>query len=277
MFDENQTVQVRWASSNMKYYINQGIVFTKIGDTFEIPAKLLSSKSSAQVKVICDYCGKEYYTKYATYNKSNERGKVACKNCKQKKREDSFISKYGVNSPGASKFCKEKAIQSMIDKYGQGYALQTLTGRKSFEQSMLKKYNCVNPALSSELAYKARVTAYNNGTFVTSIPEQKIIKMLIDLYGKENCYPGYPVDKVNLDCLLTIDNVKIDVEYDGYYWHKDTKLYDQHRNHWLIANGYKVIRVLGNTRDDLPSCERLKEEVDYILAGHNLGYIDMNN
>lgn len=277
MFDENQLVQVRWASSNMKYYIGQGINFTKIGELFEVPAKILSPKSSAKVKVVCDYCGKEYHTKYATYCKSAERGKVACIGCKQKKREDSFVSKYGVSSPGSSDICRAKAIESMVNKYGYGYALQTTSGKKNFEQSMLEKYNYCNPAFSPELSYKAKVTAYNNGTFVTSVPEQKMISILKDLYGENNCYPGYPVDRVNLDCLLVVDGVKIDVEYDGHYWHKDTKLYDQHRNHWLIANGYKVIRVLGNAKDTLPSRERLKEEVDYILAGHDLGYIDMNN
>lgn len=277
MFNESQIVKVRWASSNMKYYISKGIVFTKIGDVFEVPAGILPPKSSTKVKVICDYCGREYLTKYATYCKSAERGKVACIGCKQKKREDSFMAKYGASSPGGSGICRAKAIETMVNRYGHGYALQTITGKKNFEQSMLDKYNCSNPVFSPELSYKARVTAYNNGTFVTSAPEQKMIGMLKELYGENSCFAGYPVDRVNLDCLLVVDGIKIDVEYDGHYWHRNTKLHDQHRNHWLIVNGYKVIRVLGNAKDTLPSLERLKEEVDYILAGHDLGYIDMNN
>ena len=129
----------------------------------------------------------------------------------------------------------------------------------------------------SELQAKAKATMYANGNVPTSAPEQKVIDMLITLYGEDNCHPGYPVDKVNLDCLLNIDGVKIDVEYDGLYWRQDTKDYDRKRNHWLISQGYKVLRIKGNKNDDIPSIQRLKEEVDYLLDNHSIGYIDMNN
>lgn len=275
MFNENQKVEVRWSSGNKEYYVSLGIPFTKMGDTFKVKAKLLLPKSRSKVKCVCDYCGKEYMTTYAIYTKSASRGKLACKSCKQKKREDSFKSKYGVSSPGASSCCKERAKQVMKERYGHEYALQTKEGREHFEKSMVNKYGTKNPIHNKDLLKKARFTAFQNGTFPTSKPEKEIIEMLISLYGKENCIPGYPVDRVNLDCLLIVNDEKIDVEYDGKYWHQDIDK-DRRRNHWLISKGYKVIRILGNSRDTLPTAERLKEEVEYILNGHNLGYIDMN-
>ena len=275
MFDENQLVKIKWHSHNKQYFIKMGLTFTKIGDEIEIPAKMLSKESHARVKCTCDYCGKEYYTDYNVCRRSLLRGKLACEACKQKKREDSFTGKYGVGSPGASDVCRQRAQDTMIDKYGERFALRTKEGQESFKKSMLEKYDCDNPMKSRELMYKARISTYENGTNPSSRPEREVIKMLEELYGKDNCVPGYPVDRTNLDCLLTVDDIKIDVEYDGKYWHQD-KLHDQKRNHWLIANGYKVIRILGNPRDTLPSKEQLKEEVDYILAGHDLGYIDMN-
>lgn len=276
MFDENQKVKVRWHSTNKSYFIGLGIPFTKIGNWFEVPAKLLPPKSSFHVKCICDYCGKEYETTYAIYNKSVQRGKIACNDCKQKKREESFVKKYGVNSPGASEQCRKQAKRVMKEKYGHEYALQTVSGREHFKKAMIENYGVDNPVYHPELAEKARISAFKNGTVPASKPEKEIVKMLISLYGKENCIPGYPVDKTNLDCLLTIDDIKIDVEYDGKYWHQD-KDRDRRRNHWMISKGYKVLRILADARDNLPSIERLKEEVDYLLDGHDLGYIDMND
>lgn len=276
MFDENQLIKVKWHSSNKQYFVNLGIPFTKIGDEFEVPAKLLPLKSSMKVVCICDYCGKDYVTTYAIYNKSKERGKLSCKKCKQSKREDSFIKKYGVSSPGASLICRERAKKTMVKTYGHEYAMQTRLGQNKFKCTMQEKYGADNPSRCPELVAKARFSMFVNDTIPSSKPENEMVSMLVKLYGAENCIQGYPVDKVNLDCLLIVNEIKIDVEYDGIYWHRNRKDYDRKRNHWLISKGYKVLRILGNTKNELPTLERLKAEVDYLLDNHNLGYIDMN-
>ena len=277
MFDETQMVKIRCNSKNQRHYINLGFVSIKPGDIVEVPAYELMPNSSALVNCVCDYCGQEYQTTYCIYKKSTSRGKLACEQCKQLKREESFIEKFGVGSPGASPECKKRARASMLEKYGAEYALQTELGQNNFKKSMNEIYGCENPAYNKELLHKARVTAYQNGTAVSSGPERRMVKMLSFLYGEENCFPGYPVDQVSLDCLLVIDGLKIDIEYDGDYWHRNTQDYDRRRNHWLISIGFKVIRILGNPKDELPSLDRLKEEVDYILQGHDIGYIDMND
>lgn len=277
MFDENQIVIVKWHSHNKKHYIEKGIPFTKIGDSFKITASLLPPNSGVMVKCKCDYCGKDYETTYVICKKSLQRGKLSCEDCKQKKREDSFMNKYGTTSPGGSEECRNRAKEVMVEKYGCEYALQSTKGQENFKNSMKDKYGEDNPSKCPELRKKARESMYMNGTIPTSAPERKMVQMLIELFGEDSCIPGFPVDKINLDCLLTVNNIKIDVEYDGIYWHTGREDYDRKRNHWLISQGYKVIRILENTKNDLPSLERLKEEVDYILEGHDLGYIDMNN
>lgn len=275
MFDENQIVLVKWCSGNKKYYIDKGFNFTKMGDTFEVPAYMLSKGSRSIVTCICEYCGNEYQCSYAVYNRSKECGKLCCGNCKQQKREETFIKKYGVTSPGASKECREIAQNVMQDKYGHKFAMQTSQGQKHFKETMKRKYGCENPSYSTELQAKAKLSLYNNNTCPTSKPEKKVIEMLKSLYGDENCYPSYPVDKVNLDCLVIVDDIQIDVEYDGLYWHQD-KEYDRRRNHWLISKGYKVIRILGDKYNNVPTLQQIKDEIQYILNGHDLGYIDLN-
>ena len=277
MFDENQLVTITWYSGNRQYYVDLGYTFTKFNDTFQVPFYLTKQRSKLWVKVVCDYCGQEYTTRYGNYLISQKRGKVACKNCKQLKIADTLQNRYGSSSLCGSKELREKARQSMMNKYGCKYAMQSIKGQENFKKSMKEKYGYDNPSYCPKLQAKAKATMYANGNVPTSAPEQKVIDMLITLYGEDNCHPGYPVDRVNLDCLLNIDGVKIDVEYDGFYWHQDTKEYDRKRNHWLISQGYKVLRIKGNKNDEIPSIERLKEEVDYLLDNHSIGYIDMNN
>lgn len=277
MFDENQLVTIKWYSGNKDYYSKLGYEFTKMYDTFQVPFKLALHKTKLWVKVCCDYCGEEYVTRYANYELSKSRGKVACKKCKQLKIADTLQSRYGSSSLWGSQELRNKAKQSMRNKYGCEYAMQSKEGQEKFKVSMLEKYGYDNPSYSPDLQAKAKSSMYENGKYPTSAPERQLIQMLIQLYGEENCKPGYPVDKVNFDCLLTVGECNIDVEYDGLYWHQGMEDYDRKRNHWLIAQGYKVLRVKGNKNDELPTIERLKEEVDYLLDGHSIGYIDMNN
>lgn len=277
MFNENQKVIVKWHSSNKKYYMSIGIPFTKIGDSFEIPAKLLMKQSRTKVKYVCDYCGKEKETTYGNYLISHLRGKDCCKDCKQNKIKDTLLSKYGETSLWNIIPFRDKAKESMIKNYGYKYFIQSEKGKQKFKNSMKEKYGVVNPAYSAELQAKAKKTMYKNGNVPTSIPEQKLIKLLEKEYGKDCCKPGYALDKVNFDCLLIIDNNFIDVEYDGWYWHKDIKDYDRKRNYWVVSKGYKVLRILGNKKDELPSIDRIKNEIKYLLEDHNIGYINMNN
>lgn len=277
MFNDNQIISVKWSSNNKKHYISKGYHYTYIGDEFFVPAKDMPLRSRMNVICICDYCGRQYQTRYANYNIGKDCGKQACKQCKQLKIRDTLLRKYNSTSLWGNKELRAKAKESMISKYGKPYAMQTKIGQEKFKNSMIKNYGVDNPVKSDILQAKAKKSMYKNGTVPTSKPEQKIINMLIQLYGKENCKPGYPVDKINLDCLLILNNVKIDVEYDGVFWHKDMKDYDRRRNHWLINQGYKVLRILGDKKDSIPTIERLQQEIDYLLAGHSIGYIDMMN
>ena len=57
----NQEIETKWTSNYKKYYQDKGYVYTKMHDTFMVNIYDLPYGSSKKVKVLCDYCGKEYY------------------------------------------------------------------------------------------------------------------------------------------------------------------------------------------------------------------------
>lgn len=60
---------------------------------------------------------------------------------------------------------------------------------------------------------------------------------------------------------------KIDVEYDGWYWHKDRVQQDRRRNNFLIGRGYKVLRIKSTFQ--LPTNEQIIDAVDYLINTHH--------
>lgn len=78
MYDENQTVKIRWNNTNKEWYKFKGYIYTKRNDFFDVLAKDLSPKSSAKINVICDYCGKQYSTQISSINSGR---KTLAKDC----------------------------------------------------------------------------------------------------------------------------------------------------------------------------------------------------
>ena len=72
--------------------------------------------------------------------------------------------------------------------------------------------------------------------------------------------------------IINIDNIKIDIEYDGLYWHSD-KQKDRRRDNFVKSKGYKILRVLGNKKDEMPTEKCLLESVEALLNGRN--YIEI--
>ena len=83
------------------------------------------------------------------------------------------------------------------------------------------------------------------------------------------------MDRINLDCMVCFDGYKIDVEYDGLYYHKDRQEKDKRRNYFLIKQGYKVLRIKGNKKDDIPTEEQIIKAIDCLVKG-NRSYIEID-
>lgn len=276
MFDENQIVKVKWNSKIKKHYVDKGYTYTKMGDEFDVKAKDLTDGSHVEVACNCDYCGKSFVLSYKMYRKSVDTGKICCARCQPRKVSDTLKERYGVSNMSQLDFVKEKKRQKSLEKYGTEYTLQAKEVRDAGKQTMLKKYGVEHALQSDEILSRMLFGMYERGTVPRSKPEIKVCDMLAELYGKKNCFPAHPVDKVTLDCLLLYNGCLIDVEYDGKYYHKDRMEYDNRRNYMLIKKGYKVLRIKGNKYDEIPSKEQIKNAVDYLVHNHSLTYIDMN-
>lgn len=116
---------------------------------------------------------------------------------------------------------------------------------------------------NEEVQRKCHESMYKNGTCATSQKQIELNEMIKAIYG--NSELNYPCDKVSLDCMTIIDGIKIDVEYDGWYYHKDTQVKDTRRDNFVKSQGYKILRILAYD-NRLPTLEELKEAINTLTT-----------
>ena len=82
----------------------------------------------------------------------------------------------------------------------------------------------------------------------------------------KNKYPdailNYPFSSLSLDIFVEINNVKIDVEYDGWFFHQD-KQKDIKRDKYLQSQGFKTLRIRSGHL--LPTEQELFDAIDYLV------------
>lgn len=292
MFDDTQMVEMTWCAKIKKRYIELGYNFTAIGDIFYVNAKDLSHSSEKYVTVICDYCGKAYQQQYK--HQYNHEGKDCCKDCWNIKFQETMKEKYGEAHALNIKKFKEKIQETNMEKFGKPWYTDTeqfkIQQKQTFlenygvenplscpiifaksKQTLVQHYGVKNPSQSSEIKEKIRKNFYKNKTYKSSIPETKMCEIISSIYGTENCEQGYPYYSLNFDCMLKIKNKIIDIEYDGWYWHKNRVKEDRRRNYFLRNRGIAVIRFRANTV--IPTEQDIQEAVDYIVKGNHSLYI----
>lgn len=171
----------------------------------------------------------------------------------------------GVDYPMLSKKIKDKRKQTYLDRYGVDCPLKSEVVRKKIENTCLEKYGVSTTALVPEIRQKQRESLYQNGAIASSNPERKTVQIIAELFGEENCYPQFPTKFYNLDCLLTIGDTKIDIEYDGLWCHKES--FDNKRDSYHMNHGYKILRIKGNSK--IPTKGQIISAIDYLLQDSN--------
>lgn len=181
----------------------------------------------------------------------------------RQKAEDTTFKNYGVKNCASSPLIKEKVQQTNLRKYGVKFTLSSQEIRKKGKETILKKYKVDNPAKSLEIQRKIRRTLFKHGKTRTSKQQKEIFDILNNKYGE--CKLNYPFHTYSFDCMLIINDVKIDIEYDGWYWHNlnDMSEKDKVRDEKAIEEGYKILRIKGGR--EIPSSDKLFEAIQELL------------
>jgi len=96
--------------------------------------------------------------------------------------------------------------------------------------------------------------AYVN-SFIKSVsaPQVKLYGLTKEIY--EDTEINYQFENYLLD--VAILSIKVDVEYDGSYWHQNQK-HDDKRDKKMNSLGWRVIRY----KDCIPTIEQLKRDIE---------------
>lgn len=171
---------------------------------------------------------------------------------------------YGVDNPLQHPMIKQKMQDTILNKYGVSNVSHVSEIDIKKRQTCLQNYGVEYPMQNSTILEKSKRSFYHKGNAPSSKVERKLCQQLERLYGTSQCYRGYPEYKYNLDCLVIVNNVKIDVEYDGWFYHKNHQERDAVRDSYMFNQGYKVLRIKGNYQ--IPSDESLKAQIHKLYS-----------
>lgn len=297
MLKKNQYINIRWNGQTKKYWEEKGYKYTKINDIFSVDVNDLPPKSSVFVDVVCDYCGEIMKMHMYSYTNCSKNGKIACVKCRGKKIKETNLIKYGVENVMQIEENKIKLKNTLLNRYNIEFPLQNKEflekaknnknieeSTQKFKKAFLEKYGVDNPGKIPEIVEKAKETCrkkyggnssqcdknirqksfntmLSNGNVPSSKPERKMVEIIKKIYGENNCFPQYIFDKIIFDCLLKINDCKIDIEYDCNYWHNRER--DKRRDYFTIKNGFKVLRF--RTDNSIPTEEQIKESINCLI------------
>jgi len=174
--------------------------------------------------------------------------------CKEKTKQTN-LERFGCEYPAQNEKILEKLKQTNLERYGVEYYTQANDFKEKVKQTSLNKYGTEHYNQNLEVISKRIQTLYNNGNCQTSSQQLEIYSQL-----KDNNYTvelNYPVSRCLLDIALFINNIKIDIEYDGYHWHDPKK--DRKRDEFLKSQGWKILRIKSGHK--IPSLEQVQEGI----------------
>lgn len=274
MLIPNQMIEIKWGRTNSSHYKNLGYEFTKLGDKILVHAEDLLPSSKAIVRVECDDCGEITTTTYQSYLisiKSHE-CKYYCRKCIQKqdfvinKKQTTTYDKYGDKNIFKTDYFKNKSKETNLKKLGVEYPMQSIA-----VQNKSKATSDLNGTLlgfkNPETLHKAQLTLSNNGSVMTSSQQIELYNLLLE--NEYDCQINKPLDVLNLDIELNINNILIDIEVDGRYWHQDVQK-DRRRDEFVKSKGYKVLRIIIDRK--LPDLDIIKSGINKLINSEHSFY-----
>lgn len=155
----------------------------------------------------------------------------------------SFQEKYGTSGVLATNIFKEKVKQTNLQKYGCENVFGSDDVKNKIKNTILDKYGVEYISQSEDIKNKIRKSFEEKGIVKTSKPQLELFEKCKILFPEYKIYLNLSESYFSLDIALIKEHIKIDVEYDGYYWHKETKQKDYIRDKILQKRGYKILRI----------------------------------
>jgi len=125
----------------------------------------------------------------------------------------------------------------------------------------MKKYGVEYITQVPEFREKMNRTLLKNGSIKTSSQQIELHKIIQEKYP--DAILNYPCGRSVFDIAILIDdNTKINIEYDGWYWHQN-QLKDIRRDFHFRKEGWKILRI--KSANKLPSIEEIFEAIDYLI------------
>jgi len=180
----------------------------------------------------------------------------------QNKREQTSFKNNGYKHPQQNKIIRQKSIDTLEQKYNVQNPMQYKLFQIKFQKTCLDTYGYDNPLKVPEIQQKRVETLYKYGKVRTSSQQIKIYENLLI-----NRYPvilNYPLGRFNLDVALILKNIKINIEYDCYYWHKDKLDKDHERDIFTISQGWKVLRIRSSMK--IPDIEQIEDAICKLIT-----------
>jgi hypothetical protein len=276
-------VEVKIGGKNIKHYNRLGYN-VKLYDIIIVPIEHLTKGSHYRVLLKCDYCYKEFTKIYKTlFRERNDSviKKDCCQQCIGKKDKEVNMALYGVSSPMYRQIVKDTIKSTVFSRYGVEFISQNPDIAKKIsnsQQSMSKEAKLAKKEKTKKTNRKKygvdfafQLDICRKNLFLTrtceSSQQKKVCEILIDKYGCKNVFANVPESKLLLDIVVIINDVKINVEYDSWYWHEEQR--DRKRDEFLKTKGYKILRI--KSGKNIPNPETLFLNLE-TLANNDLAY-----
>ena len=271
-------VEVKLTPNNIEHYENLGYEIPRslsARGRFRVPrgtmiivrVEDLPPSSSVMVDVLCDNCRTTIsHTPYHAYKKYNRDGAYFCIHCANVRREQTCKDKYGCINVFQHPDVKSKSKETSMQKYGTEYACQSEEIKDKIRQISLHKYGTEWPIMSSVVREKIMESFYLHGTQPTSSQQFCIYNMLKEYYGDDYVKLNYPCGWYSLDVAILFDDIAVNVEYDGAFWHTNQDK-DRKRDEFVKDYGYRILRIKSGTK--IPNFADLVDKIESLRYGEH--------
>jgi hypothetical protein len=167
---------------------------------------------------------------------------------------------FGVTNPMFSAELRDKLKTTMMMKYGCENPMQNKEFVQKAQLTNLQKYGVKNPQQNPQIKAKTITTLAKNGAVPTSSQQIKLYEIIKKKYPDAEL--NYPCSTCSLDIFIEVDSVKIDCEYDAWFFHQDQQK-DIKRDKFLQSQGFKTLRVRSGHL--LPTEQELFDAIDYLV------------